>query len=490
MKHHIQKLLIVFITFLLSQAAPANDSLVLSLTQTIELAQQQSPTVQSARHAFLAAYWNYRQYRANYLPSLTLISSPNLNRSINKITQADGTSVFLKQNQLSTDLTLKVNQKISLTGGSLFAKSTLTRLDELEIQHTSFSSQPLLIGYEQSLFGFNSLRWERRIEPVRYRKARQTYAETLELVSAKACDHFFRLMAAQTNLDMARLNLASADTLYNMAKGRYSIGNINENEMLQLEINRLNEETNFMDAEIYMEEEMQSFRSFLGLEQDIVPRLTAPDSVPMFTVPVTEALDMAVEHSPDPTYYQLIKLESKSNLAYAKANTGLKADIYMHFGLSQTGQTMRDSYRNPLNQEYVSLSLSLPILDWGRGRGQVRVARSNLALTETQAEQGMRDFRQNVQKIVMQFNMQGRKVNIAAKTDRQAEHRYEVARRLYVLGRSTILDLNSAISEKDNARRNYINAQSTYWTLYYTIRSMTGYDFLNGREIAADIKQP
>ncbi|MBQ7156221.1 MAG: TolC family protein, partial [Bacteroidaceae bacterium] len=143
-----------------------------------------------------------------------------------------------------------------------------------------------------------------------------------------------------------------------------------------------------------------------------------------------------------------------------------------------------------LNQEYVSLSLSLPILDWGRGRGQVRVARSNLALTETQAEQGMRDFRQNVQKIVMQFNMQGRKVNIAAKTDRQAEHRYEVARRLYVLGRSTILDLNSAISEKDNARRNYINAQSTYWTLYYTIRSMTGYDFLNGREIAADIKQP
>ena len=102
----------------------------------------------------------------------------------------------------------------------------------------------------------------------------------------------------------------------------------------------------------------------------------------------------------------------------------------------------------------------------------------------------MRDFRQNVQKIVMQFNMQGRKVNIAAKTDRQAEHRYEVARRLYVLGRSTILDLNSAISEKDNARRNYINAQSTYWTLYYTIRSMTGYDFLNGREIAADIKQP
>ena len=32
---------------------------------------------------------------------------------------------------------------------------------------------------------------------------------------------------------------------------------------------------------------------------------------------------------------------------------------------------------------------SLPILDWGRGKGRVRVARSNVDLVDTQAEQEM-----------------------------------------------------------------------------------------------------
>ena len=47
----------------------------------------------------------------------------------------------------------------------------------------------------------------------------------------------------------------------------------------------------------------------------------------------------------------------------------------------------------------------------------------------------------------------------------------------YLLGKSTILDLNAAIAEKDNSRRAYIAALYNYWSLYYTLRSMTLYDF-------------
>ena len=60
-----------------------------------------------------------------------------------------------------------------------------------------------------------------------------------------------------------------------------------------------------------------------------------------------------------------------------------------------------------------------------------------------------------------------------------AQHRYEVARQLYMTGRSTVLDLNEAIKSKDSAYRGYVSALSTWWQLYYTIRSMTGYDFQN-----------
>ncbi len=455
-------------------------SLTLTLPKAIAMAQEHSPEAQAARHTYRSAYWNYRYFKANYLPSVTLTSSPTLNRQINKITQPDGTNKYLEQNELTADLSLKINQNIWFTGGSLFVTSSTQRYEEFENNLISFNTQPVNIGYQQSLFGYNALKWDRRIEPVRYREACKSYAEALELVASQTSNLFFALATAQTNLDIASSNYASADTLYRYARGRYNIGTISENEMLQLEINKLTEETNMMNANIEVEDCMQTLRSFLGLKGEETVRVMPEDSIPQFEIDLQQALRLAFENSPDPDYYERRKLESRSNLANARANAGLKADLYVQFGLTQTGNKFADSYRNPMNQQYASITLSLPILDWGRGKGRVRVARSNVDLVDTQAEQGIKDFELNVMKMVRQFNLQAYRVAVAAKTDRTTDRRYEVARHLYITGRSTILDLNAAITEKDTARRNYISALRTYWSLYYGIRSMTGYDFERG----------
>jgi outer membrane protein TolC len=116
----------------------------------------------------------------------------------------------------------------------------------------------------------------------------------------------------------------------------------------------------------------------------------------------------------------------------------------------------------------------------------VRVAQSQRDMVFTQEEQNQNNFEQNIQKIVKQFNLQAGKVDIAAKTDRTAERRNEVARRLYILGQSTILDLNASVLEKDTAKRNYINALYNYWSLYYTLRSLTLYDFEKGIALTED----
>lgn len=457
-----------------AEAHADSDTLRLSLGEAIAVSQRQSAAAQSAKHAFLAAEWQYRYYKANYLPSLTLASSPYLNKAINKITLNDGTSAFIKQNQLSADLTLTINQNIALTGGNVFLTSSLARLDEFERHTTSYSAKPLTIGYQQSLFGYNSLKWDRKIEPLKYKEAEKNYNEAMELVAAHTCQYFFDLIEAQSDLEMARINFASADTLYRMAQGRYEIGTINENDMLQLEINRLNEETACMDAEVRVEEKTQLLASYLGIDQTVEFRLAMPDAVPDLSVDPYQALQAAIEHGADPDYYSRLRLESRSRVAQAKANAGLRADLYMQFGLSQTGHKIADTYRNPLHQEYVSLTLSLPILDWGRGKGRVKVAQSQLDLAETQAEQGMDAFRQNIAKLVMQLNMQPRKVSVASRTASLAAHRYDIARRLYISGRNTILDLNTALAEKDSAARAHISSVRTFWTLYYTLRSIAG----------------
>ena len=477
MKHTRSHILSIILAALAAFPAYSQDTLRLTLSETVRMAQEQSPQAIAARHSFRAAYWNWRSYRANMLPSLTFTSSPSLNRSISSVTLPDGGESFVHRNQLMVDAGLTINQNIPFTGGSLFVKTALQRLDLFSEKTSSYNTTPIVLGYEQNLFGYNQFKWDRKIEPLRYTESKKNLTETLELVAAQATQQFFQLATAQTNWEIAQYNYANADTLYQYAQGRYNIGTITENEMLQLELNRLTEETNRMNARIEMDNCMQELRSYLGIHEDRELRVLVSPQVPDFSVNLNEALVLAYENSPDIQTMERRKLESESAVAKARANAGLKADIYLRFGLTQTADKLPDAYRNLLDQQYVSIGISLPILDWGRGKGQVRVARSNRDLVYTQVEQSRTDFELNVRKLVKQFNLQTQRVRIAARTDETAQRRSEVARKLYLLGKSTILDLNASISEKDSARRNYISALYNYWSLYYTLRSMTLYDF-------------
>ena len=481
-------LLLIAATCGMGTVLHAQEALELTLQQTIHHAQEKSPDAQSARHSFRSSYWNYRYYRANYLPNLTLTSNPYLDRAINKVTMGDGSVKFVEQNLLATDLTLSLTQNVPWTGGTFFVETSAQRIDLFSDKSHSYQTSPVNIGYRQSLFGYNSLKWDRRIEPVRYREARKRYVETLELVAAAATQKFFALATAQSNYEIACTNYANADTLYIYARGRYDIGTISENEMLQLEINKLTEETNRMNARIEVDNAMQELRSYLGIQQDVELKVRIEDFVPDLQIDLNEALLLAAQNSPDIENMQRRKLESESAVSQARANAGLKADIYLRFGLTQTADRWKNAWRNPMDQQYVSLGISLPILDWGRGKGQVRVAKSNRDLVHTQVEQDKTDFDLNIRKLVKQFNLQAQRVHIAARTDATAQRRADVARRLYLLGQSTVLDLNASITEKDAARRSYVTALYDYWSLYYTLRSLTLYDFGQNRPLEEDLE--
>lgn len=60
--------------------------------------------------------------------------------------------------------------------------------------------------------------------------------------------------------------------------------------MLQLELNKLTEETNRMNARIEMDNCMQELRSYLGIQSDEELKVKINDHVPDFSVELHEAL--------------------------------------------------------------------------------------------------------------------------------------------------------------------------------------------------------
>ena len=469
--------------------AAGGDTVRLTMSQVIRMAQESSPQAVQARNTFESAWLSYRSYRASMLPTLSLSSSPSLNRSTNYVTLPDGSELFARSNSMRNNVSLDLSQNVWFTGGTISLSSNLSRLDQLGENPThSYYSQPLQLSFSQSLNGYNSFKWSRKTEPIEYRRARKQYAETMELVASQAAMVFFNLVSAQTELEIAQLNHAATDTLYTYGLGRYNIGTITENELLQLELNKLNSETSIMSSQMSFDDAVDQLRNFLNLTSDTQIEVVTTDSIPHFTVPLDQAMELARQNSPDIESLELSRLNSESNLAYAKSQAGFKASIYMRLGLAQTADELPESFRNLNDEQSVSVSISIPILDWGRARGRVKIAQNNLELTRMHIEQNEVSFEKMVIRTVSQFNMQERQVDIARRTMQTAQHRYEVARHLYVSGNSTILDLNSAITAKDSAYRGYVSALSRYWQLYYTIRSLTAFDFNNNELIEQQVE--
>ena len=286
----MKQLIIIFFFSLSVGQLIAQDTLRITLSETVRLALSQSPQAAAARHQYRASHWNWRSHKANYLPSLTFDSYSSLNRSISSVTLPDGSDNYVHRNQLLNDGSITLNQNIPLLGGSIYMRTGLQRLDLFSDNSLSYKSTPIILGYSQNLLGYNYLKWNKKIEPIRYSQALKAYSETQELVAATAAMKFHQLALAQNSWQSAAYNYAAADTLFQYAEGRYEIGTITENEMLQLEINFLTEQTNMMNARIEMDNIILDLRSFLGISDNIEIEVQVSDDIPVFIVPVHEAV--------------------------------------------------------------------------------------------------------------------------------------------------------------------------------------------------------
>jgi len=461
-----------------------------SFEEVIYIARQHSPMAVLARHRFRGSYWEFRTYKAGFLPTLTMNTViPDLNRSIDRITLPDGTDAFVERSLVNSSASMELNQNITLTGGNVFMSSDLQRIDILgENGGTSYLSYPVSIGIRQPINGYNEYRWQREIEPIKYEASQREYIKSLEEVSLRAVGYFFDLALAQKNLEIANANYFNADTLYRIAEGRYQLGTIAENELLQMELSYLNAGTALNEAEIDLAIKKFQLKSFLGMDQEDDVEIIIPADIPQFEVELNRALDEAWVNNPDVLERRRQLLEAQQEVERTRSEKGLSATLFASFGLSKRADVFDNVYLNPQDQERLRVGIELPILDWGLGRGKYRMAQSAQEVVKTNVQQAEMDFQQEVLLEVMQFNLQDEQLGIAAKADTIATNRYNVSKQRFLIGKISVLDLNVAQNEKDVAKRGYLSALRNFWSYYYNLRALTLYDWLEDQPLKEDFE--
>ncbi|MEM9919862.1 MAG: TolC family protein [Bacteroidota bacterium] len=486
--------LLIYLLLFFPLLLPAQTSMQrLKLEQVIELAQSDAPDVLLARTRLTNSYWQYKFFQAGYKPAINLNATlPSLNRSIQAITLPNGTDAFIKRGLMTNSVGISLNQPIQLTGGNVYAFTGLRRIDIFESQiqdkSTSYLSNPFLIGFNQPLFAFNELKWDKRVEPLRYKEASREYAEEMEDIAREAAGLFFDVLIAQLNVLAEEKNKFNADTLLKISEGRFSVGRIAETDLLQVELSARQADAALAEAVLANQSSSERLRNFLGIREAVLFDLEAPLDIPDFEIDAQLALEKARLGRSEVISFQRRRMQAGRAVAQARAESGLNLNINGEFGLTQTAPTFGRAYQDPLDQEVLTLTLQVPLADWGKARSRLQIARSNQELEQMNLQQEQISFERELLLKVQQFALVRKQVDLGNRTFEIAQKREDITRKRYLIGKIGVTELNLAIRELNEARKAYYAALREFWLAHYEIRRLTLYDFQNGQSLFKEVE--
>lgn len=465
-------------------------TLSITLNQAMNRARSVSVDAELARNHLRSAYWSYRSYKAQLLPEVILKGSlPSYHKQYSSYMNEEGNYSFVHNNYLQLSGEVSVKQNIWLTGGTVAVNTYLDFYRQLGMgAYNRFMSIPASITLTQPIFGVNNLKWNRRIEPVRYEEAKAEFMTASENVAVNAIRYYFALLMAKENMFIAQQNLENAEKLYQVAKEKREMGRISQNDLLQMELNLLNAKSDVINGKSELKNCMFKLRSFLDFDESVNLSTLIPTEIPEVEIKYENALDRALANNSFSKQMLRIQMEADYEVAKAKGEQR-EINLFAQLGFTGTAHNFGDAYRTLRPNQIVEIGFEIPIVDWGKRKGKVKVAESNRRLIESQVRQETQNFRQNLFILVERYGNQLHQLQTARRADEIAQKRYETNVETFLIGKISTLDLNDSRVKKDEARREYINELYLFWLYYYQIRSITLWDYASDCGIDSDIEQ-
>lgn len=467
----------------------AQQTITMNLERTIQLANDSSLSAFRAKNMYMSNYWQYRTHKAERLPSLWLNMTPlRYNRDFTRrYDSQEDVDVYRRQQSLYTYGSLAIQQNLDITGGTFFVDSEIGYLHNFgDMMRSQFNSVPIRIGYRQDLIGYNRFKWEKKIEPLKFEKAQKELIVNMEETAEVASTYFFDLAMAQAEHKLAVENRESTERLYKIGEEKHKIASIGQSDLLTLKLDRVNAQNTLQNAEIRLNRAMSALATYLNLEKNTKIEVELPDYPEELMISAEEALMHARQNNPRYLESEQQILESKQRLDKTKKESMFNASVNASVGFNQVAETFRNVYRSPLQQDIVSISLSIPLVDWGVRKGRYNMAKNNLNITNLTAQQDEIRLEEDVINTIGDFSVQQGMINSAEEAVELALLAYKQTQERFIIGKADINSLTLSTNRRQEAQKNYIAALRNYWQSYYKIRRLTLFDFVSDKPITVD----
>lgn len=479
----MKKILTLIILFCCSTVYGQNTSKkAMTLNDAITIACDSSLSAFKNKNLYMSAFWQYRNFKADMLPSLSWNITPiEFSRYLTmRYDSEDNIDIYREQKSYSTGTGLRLNQNFIPLGGTFYVETNINYLKNFgDNPYEQYSGVPIMIGYKHQVLGYNSFKWDRRIEPLKYEHNKIEYISNSEQVSIETMQYFFAAISAQMNYQSALFQLTNCDSLVAIAERKQQYLSVEKSDLLSLKADVLSAKNRLSQTIIALDKARSDLFNYLRINDYNDIELVMPDSPKLIEFDTNIALEMAKKYSTSILEQEETILEKERNLDEINKTTRINASISASIGFNQVAEKFSDVYKDPLEQDLAMISLQIPLMDWSKGKGKRNIARNELEISHIEMSQRINKIEQDVVNYIAEITTRREILMNNYNILNIAQEVYQQQIKKFQTGNLDVTSISIAQSKLETAQNDYLSSISEYWLCYYKLRKLTLYDFEN-----------
>jgi outer membrane protein len=471
----------------------------LNLDSAIAIAKKQSYSVQMLNEDLIQASYQLRSTYNSFLPQVELNGSiPNYSESLESNSDSLGIHYYTQKQSLlkgNVQLTqqLPTDGRIYLTSGVSDLRDLTHSVKNINVTSGIRIEQPL-----QALYAYNAALTRYKNAKLQFDLANKRFKrEELNLIY-NVSEAFYSLVSAGKQKEIAFQNLKRQEEAYNTAKNKYSAGLIKEVEALQLEVD-LGDAVNQYDVQTTnCIQQANMLKQQLGLSlRDTIVAENKTEYKPV-VVNADKAVEMGLKNRIEISEWEIQIKQAELQVKQQRAQGMISGTVsayydfaaFNSFSLGYPDETAIEKTTNNMLKKQgnrgLTLSLKVPLLDWGANRALVRLRQSQLKQNKMQLDNQYISIENEVRNKVNTLQSNLRRLQLLEKNVKLAEKSYNISYQRFTNGDIDAESLALDRIRYNNAQQSYLQAYISYKLGLLDLNRRTFYDFENDRPLVSE----
>lgn len=455
---------IIFFVFVL--CAIIYPQRVLTLKESISTAMGESYSIKSAEQSLVSSQMNLEAIKMGLRSSVDLeFDLPRYSRSLSsQFNTTIGTEQFYEFGYTTVEGRLSITQPILFTNGSLSISGSLFGRDQFsELTGTSrdyFSN--IGIRLRQPLFVFNSQAANLERAEINLEKTQREFTQAEKDIIYNVTSSFYYLFRSKKNAEINEEKVRQTEISYNTAVNKFKAGLIPEVEMLQLEVDLAASKNELLNASQLFEEAKNEFKLLIGLNINEEIDVTADLEYSPVEINTEAAIESALKNRSDILNAEANITLSEMNIDEVESQSTIRADLTANYGINKNDERFDNIFNNFEDTRSVTMTLSIPVWDWGKNAREVESAEANHNLNLLRHQNLKEQIVKEVLSAINRLNSAKARVEVLSKSVDVAVKSYDINLERFKSGNITSFDLSQMQLKLTDAKINSLNAMIDY----------------------------